>query len=250
MSQMTFWERRNDPRARVRNRSPRRSPDHRRVVLAVCAGESVEVLTKGIMMLSRWATEVRCELIHKGAHARTIQIDGHDVCVIWCSECDHIRASQLHGHDISMREDFVASSLQESCEEMADKLADLLPMDKANTVRIIGSRAELAEHNRRKAERRLARWQGLAILSAMAALCLFLSGCKTASKIHRWESALLGWARKGGTECVESAKVASTYLINANRTLQGVTSALDLAADAEAKKLMTEAALKCGEVVP
>ena len=91
-----------------------------------------------------------------------------------------------------------------------------------------------------------------AAVGFIAGLCVLasLSGCMTASKIHRWESALLGWARKGGTECVESAKVASTYLINANRTLQGVTSALDLAADAEAKKLMTEAALKCGEVVP
>ena len=201
-------------------------------------------------MLSRWATEVRCELLHKAAHARTIQIAGYDVCVIWCSECDHVRASRLHGHDISMREDFVADSLRESCEEMADQLADMLPMDKANTVRIIGSRAELAEHNRRKAERRLARWQGLAAVLALVALCLFLSGCLTTGKIHRWESALLGWAHKGGPECKESVKPASKYLTNANRTLQGATSALDLAADGEAKKLMTEAAAKCGEVVP
>jgi hypothetical protein len=81
-------------------------------------------------------------------------------------------------------------------------------------------------------------------------LLAFMSGCLTATKIHRWESALLGWARKGGPECKESAKVASKYLVNANRTLQGATSALDLAADGEAKKLMTEAAAKCGEVVP
>ena len=201
-------------------------------------------------MLSKWATEARCELLHKAAHARTIQLAGHDVCVIWCSECDHVRASRLHGHDITMREDFVASSLQESCEEMADKLADLLPMDKANTVRIIGSRAELAEHNRRKAERRLARWQGLAVLCALAALCLLLSGCLTASKIHRWESALLGWARKGGPECVESVKVASKYLVNANQRLQGATGATDVQTDGEAKKLITEAAQKCEEVVP
>ena len=77
-----------------------------------------------------------------------------------------------------------------------------------------------------------------------------LSGCLTASKIRTWESALLGWARKGGAECKEAVKPASRYLVNANRTLQGATSALDLAADGEAKKLMTEAAQKCGEVVP
>jgi len=88
-----------------------------------------------------------------------------------------------------------------------------------------------------------------AALLGVASL-LTLSGCLTATKIKTWESALLGWARKGGSECVESAKVASKYLVNANRTLQGASSALDLAADREAKKLMTEAAVKCGEVVP
>ena len=95
----------------------------------------------------------------------------------------------------------------------------------------------------------------LALLAWFVALWIIaavvcLSGCLTATKIHRWESALLGWARKGGPECVESAKVASRYLVNANRTLSGATSALDLAADGEALKLMTEAAAKCGEVVP
>ncbi len=86
---------------------------------------------------------------------------------------------------------------------------------------------------------------GLSVLVAAS-----LSGCLTATKIHRWESALLGWARKGGPECRESAKVASRHLVNANRALEGATSALDLAADGEALKLMTEAAAKCGEVVP
>ena len=83
-------------------------------------------------------------------------------------------------------------------------------------------------------------------------LCVIacLSGCLTAAKIHRWESALLGWARKGDAQCVESAKAASRYLVNANRTLAVATSALDLATDGEAKKLMTEAARMCGEVVP
>lgn len=89
----------------------------------------------------------------------------------------------------------------------------------------------------------------IALWILAAAACL-LSGCLTATKIHRWESALLGWARKGGPECVESAKVASRYLVTANRTLEGATSALDLAADTEAKKLMQDAAAKCGEVVP
>ena len=101
-------------------------------------------------------------------------------------------------------------------------------------------------------EYRLGVRAAVGIIAGLCGLCVLasLSGCLTASKIHRWESALLGWARKGGPECVESAKVASTYLVNANRTLQGATSALDLAADGEAKKLMTEAAAKCGEVVP
>ena len=86
----------------------------------------------------------------------------------------------------------------------------------------------------------------------LCGLCVLasLSGCLTPAKILRWESALIGWARKGNPECVESAKVASRYLVNANRTLQGANSALDLAADTEAKKLMKEAAQKCGEVVP
>jgi len=85
-------------------------------------------------------------------------------------------------------------------------------------------------------------------LLCLAILCL--SGCLTAAKIHRWESALVGWARKGGPECRESAKVASKYLTNANRTLQDATSAADVQSDGEAKKLMTEAEVKCREVVP
>ena len=87
-------------------------------------------------------------------------------------------------------------------------------------------------------------------VQSLAISLLLMSGCLTATKINRWESALLGWARKGSPECVDSAKVASRYLVNANRTLAGATSALDLATDGEAKQLMTEAAQKCGEVVP
>ena len=94
-------------------------------------------------------------------------------------------------------------------------------------------------------------WELLAKqLPLVCLMMVCLSGCLTPTKIHRWESVLLGWARKGSPECKEAAKVASTYLVNANRTLQGATSALDLAADGEALKLMTEAAAKCGEVVP
>ena len=88
----------------------------------------------------------------------------------------------------------------------------------------------------------------IALWIIAAVVCL--SGCLTATKLHRWESALLGWARKGDAQCVESAKAASRYLVNANRTLAGATSALDVATDGEAKKIMTEAAQKCGEVVP
>ena len=90
------------------------------------------------------------------------------------------------------------------------------------------------------------------IIAGLCGLCVLasLSGCLTASKIHRWESALLGWARKGTPECVDAAKVASKYLVNANQRLQGATGATDVQLDQEAKKLMTEAAAKCGEVVP
>ena len=88
-----------------------------------------------------------------------------------------------------------------------------------------------------------------AALLGVASL-LTLSGCLTATKIKTWESALLGWARKGGSECVESAKVASKYLVNANQRLQGATGATDVQLDQEAKKIMTEAAVKCGERVP
>lgn len=169
-------------------------------------------------MLSKWATEARCELLHKAAHSRTIQLAGHDVCVIWCYECDHVCARRLHGHEITMREDFVASSLQESCEEMADKLADTLPMDKATAVRIIGSRAELAEHNRRKAERRLARWQGLAVLCALAALCLFLSGCLTPAKLtamsQRAETLSTGAKNQACAEAAAKAAEAVVVALN------------------------------------
>ena len=84
----------------------------------------------------------------------------------------------------------------------------------------------------------------------IAGLCGLCGGCLTASKIKTWESALVGWARKGGPECVAASKVASKYLMNANRTLQDATSAADVQSDGEATKLMTEAAAKCGEVVP
>ena len=90
------------------------------------------------------------------------------------------------------------------------------------------------------------------IIALIMGLCAVasMSGCLTASKIHRWESALLGWARKGTPECVDAVKAASTYLVNANQRLQGATGATDVQTDGEAKKLMTEAAQKCGEVVP
>ena len=89
-----------------------------------------------------------------------------------------------------------------------------------------------------------------AALLGVASL-LTLSGCLTASQIHRWESALLGWARKGGSECVEAVKPASKHLKAANERLNNpATRVEDIEPDGEAKKLMTEAARKCGEVVP
>lgn len=90
------------------------------------------------------------------------------------------------------------------------------------------------------------------IIALIMGLCAVasMSGCLTATKIHRWETALLGWARKGTPDCVDAVKVASTYLVHANQRLQGATGATDVQTDGEAKKLMTEAAQKCGEVVP
>ena len=90
------------------------------------------------------------------------------------------------------------------------------------------------------------------IIALIMGLCAVasLSGCLTASKIHRWESALLGWARKGTPECVDAVKAASTYLVNANQRLQGATWAADVQTDGEAKTLVQDAAQKCGEVVP
>ena len=94
-------------------------------------------------------------------------------------------------------------------------------------------------------------WELLAKqLPLVCLMMVCLSGCLAPTKIHRWESALLGWARKGKPECVDAVKSASRYLVNVNRTLAGATSALDLTTDTEAKKLMSEAAVKCGEVVP
>ncbi len=115
---------------------------------------------------------------------------------------------------------------------------------------------DLSVHAERRSKMRRAQIGRIAIaawfiaLWILAAAACLLSGCLTAAKIHRWESALLGWARKGSPECVDAAKVASKYLVNAHRTLSGATSALDVATDGEAKKIMTEAAQKCGQVVP
>ncbi len=90
------------------------------------------------------------------------------------------------------------------------------------------------------------------IIVVLCGLCVLasLSGCLTATKIHRWESALLGWARKGDAQCVDAAKSASTYLVNANRTLAEAGKLTDLASDSQAKQLVTSAALACGKVVP
>ena len=101
-------------------------------------------------------------------------------------------------------------------------------------------------------EDRLGARTAVLIIAGLCGLCVLasLSGCLTASKIQHWESALLGWAHKGKPECVDAAKIASKYLANANRTLQDATSAADVQSDQEATKLMTEAAVRCGEVVP
>ncbi len=91
------------------------------------------------------------------------------------------------------------------------------------------------------------------ILAGLCGLCVLasLSGCLTATKIHRWESVLLTWHRRGGAVCKEAVKPASKYLKKANDRLNNPANrAEDIESDMEAKKLMTEAARKCGEVVP
>ena len=91
------------------------------------------------------------------------------------------------------------------------------------------------------------------ILLGLCGLCVLasLSGCLTATKIHRWESALLTWRRQGDAVCKEAAKPASKYLKAANDRLNNpANKAEDIESDQEAKKLMTEAAAKCGKVVP
>ena len=120
-------------------------------------------------------------------------------------------------------------------------------------------RSRLLERERQQAARfadahyRLQVSVAIATCIAVVAIiaCLLLSGCLTATKIHRWESALVGWARKGGPECKEAAKPASKYLKAANDRLNNpANKAEDIESDQEAKKLMREAAAKCGEVVP
>ncbi len=93
----------------------------------------------------------------------------------------------------------------------------------------------------------LAWFLALWILAVLASL----SGCLTATKIHRWESTLLGWHRRGDAVCKEAVKPASKYLKAANdRLINPANRAEDIESDMEAKKLMTDAAQKCGEVVP
>ena len=93
----------------------------------------------------------------------------------------------------------------------------------------------------------LAWFVALWIIAVLASL----SGCLTATKIHRWESALLTWHRRGGAVCKEAVKPASKYLKKANDRLNNPANrAEDIESDGEAKKLMQDAAVKCGEVVP
>ena len=93
----------------------------------------------------------------------------------------------------------------------------------------------------------LAWFVALWIIAVLASL----SGCLTATKIHRWESALLTWHRRGGAVCKEAVKPASKYLKAANDRLNNPANRVeDIESDGEAKKLMRSAAQKCGEVVP
>ena len=91
------------------------------------------------------------------------------------------------------------------------------------------------------------------IIAVLCGLCVLASlpGCLTATKLHRWESALLTWHRRGDAVCKEAVKPASKYLKAANDRLNNPANRVeDIESDGEARKLMTEAAQKCGQVVP
>lgn len=73
-----------------------------------------------------------------------------------------------------------------------------------------------AEHNRRTAERRLARWQGLAVLFVLAALCAFLSGCLTPAALAEMAQRADVLSQGAKTkDCAEAAAKAAEAVLAA-----------------------------------
>lgn len=90
---------------------------------------------------------------------------------------------------------------------------------------------------------------GCDMLSRWAALCLLLSGCLTAQKALVWSDTVTAWGTKPGSsqECKHASLDAAKYLSNANRHIGSAKGLDDLPSRTEAKRLMDEAAKKCGE---
>lgn len=204
-------------------------------------------------MLSRWAEEIRCRLLHRNARWRSATVGDIRFNLIWCSECDTALATRSHGHDLEMHESFIARRSEHpfdaDCSDIAMDLSDKLPEPARGEVIAIGSRAALAQHGMRTAERRLARWQAAFALSVLAALCLLLSGCLTAQKALVWSDTVTAWGTMPGAsqECKRASLDAARYLSNANRHIGSAKGLDDLPSRTEAKRLMDDAAKKCDE---
>lgn len=87
------------------------------------------------------------------------------------------------------------------------------------------------------------------MLSRWAALCLLLSGCLTAQKALVWSDTVTAWGTMPGAsqECKRASLDAARYLSNANRHIGSAKGLDDLPSRTEAKRLMDDAAKKCGE---
>ena len=85
-----------------------------------------------------------------------------------------------------------------------------------------------AEHNRRTAERRLARWQGLAVLFVLAALCAFLSGCLTPAALAEMAQRADTLSKGAKTnECADAAANAASAVVVALEDMTRATKMSD-----------------------
>lgn len=178
-------------------------------------------------MIERWVEEFMCRLLHRSAQWETVSVGGKRLGLIWSYECD-----------LDMQEPFIDGYSKFK-----------LPVPVWSEVLAIGSRASLAQHGMRAAERRMARWQTAFAVSVLVALCLFLSGCLTAQKALVWSDTVTAWGTKpsASQECKRASLDTARYLSNANRHIGNATGLDDLPSRAEAKRLMDDAAKKCEE---